>query len=312
MDRAAGRSGVAQIQRARMITAMVELARDRGVGQVTVSHIVDRAGVSRRTFYDLFDDREACFMAAFEEAVQRAATGVLPAIQAPGAWRESIRAGLGALLEFVDDEPLLGALCVVDALGAGPRALGRRTEVLELLIDAVDEGREECKGALSPTRLTAEGVVGAILAILHARIAAGDTRPMVELLGPLMGMIVLPYCGPAVARRELSQAPPRRRRVPPREGDPLRDLDMRLTYRTVRVLGAVASSPGASNRMIADASGIADPGQISKLLDRLRRRGLIDNHCASASQGEANAWRLTTWGEEIEQAIRRQTAPVGV
>ena len=73
MDRAVGRGGVAEIQRARMITALVEVAGERGAGGVTVAHIVARSGVSRRTFYELFDDREDCFLAAFDQAVERGA-----------------------------------------------------------------------------------------------------------------------------------------------------------------------------------------------------------------------------------------------
>jgi len=303
-ERVRGRSGVAQIQRTRMITAIAELAREHGVGQVMVAHIVARAGISRRTFYELFEDREACFIAAFEEAVQRAAARVVPAFQIPRPWQERTRAALGALLEFLDDEPLLGALCMVDALGAGPRALERRAQVVERLIDAVDGGRGECPANPPPTRLTAEGVVGAVLAVLHARLAVGDRRPMIELHVPLMGMIVLPYRGSAAASRELSRPPSRRRRARPRGGDPLRDLDMRLTYRTVRVLSAVASNPDASNRAIGDAAGVADQAQISKLLVRLEHRGLISNHSTGAGRGEPNAWRLTVWGEEIERAIR--------
>jgi AcrR family transcriptional regulator len=312
MDRVGGRSGVASIQRARMITALAQLARERGVGQVTVADIVDRAGISRRTFYEIFEDREACFMAAFEEAVQRAASRVVPAFQAEKVWRDRVRTGLGAILEFLDDEPLLGPLCVVDALGAGSRALERRREIVEVLIDAVAAGEEECKAALRPTRLTGEGLVGAILAVLHARMTGGDQRPMVGLLGSLMGMIVLPYRGSAAAGRELSRPASKRRRVQAREGDPLRDLDMRLTYRTVRVLGAIASQPGSSNRTIANASDVVDQAQISKLLVRLEHRGLISNYGTSSGRGEPNAWRLTTRGEEIEQAIRAQTEPVRV
>ncbi len=120
VDRGGGRGGVVEIQRARMIAAMVEVARERGVGAVTVAHVVARSGVSRRTFYELFEDSEACFLAAFDQAVERAAVRVVPAFDAGGSWRERVRGGLGALLEFLEDEPGLGALCVVDALGAGP------------------------------------------------------------------------------------------------------------------------------------------------------------------------------------------------
>jgi len=134
---------------------------------------------------------------------------------------------------------------------------------------------------------------------------------MVALLGPLMGMIVLPYQGQAVAAREVARSVPRRRRVAPVQGDPLRELDMRLTYRTVRVLLAIAEYPGASNRRVADASGVQDQGQISKLLARLEHLGLIDNSGLGAARGAPNMWRLTARGEEVEHTIRRQATPAG-
>ena len=170
-------------------------------GGITVGRIVGRSGVSRRTFYELFEDREDCFLAAFDLSVERGARHVVPAFQAPGAWRERVRAGLQALLAYLEDEPGMGALCVVDALGGGPVALERRARVVNALIDAVHEGRKEARAGAKPTRLTAEGVVGAVLSVLHARLAAqaarhnGGAQPMASLLGPLMAMIVLPYPG---------------------------------------------------------------------------------------------------------------------
>ena len=79
---------------------------------------------------------------------------------------------------------------------------------------------------------------------------------------------------------------------------------MRLTYRTVRVLLVVGEYPRASSREIADAAGVSDPGQISKLLWRLERLGLLANGIPGATRGESNAWSLTGKGHEIEHAIR--------
>jgi AcrR family transcriptional regulator len=321
VDRGGRRGGVAEIQRARMIAALVEIVGERGIGGVAVAHIVARAGVSRRTFYELFDDREDCFLAAFEEAVERCARRVAPVFRARGSWRERIRAGLGALLEFLDEEPGMGALCIVDSLGAGPVVLERRAGVVGVLIDAVHEGRLEARAGAKPTRLTAEGVVGAVLAVLHARLSgrgvrgSGSAASMVGLLGPLMGIVVLPYLGQAAAVREGSRPAPRSRRVVVAvHGDPLRELDMRLTYRTVRVLLAIAElgarGSGSSNRRIAEAADVADQGQISKLLARLENLGLIENAGAGGpARGEPNAWRLTPKGAEIERTIARQAAP---
>jgi hypothetical protein len=141
-----------------------------------------------------------------------------------------------------------------------------------------------------------------------------------ELLNSLMGMIVLPYLGQAAARRELGQRGTRtlssRREKPAGvvgsvrlgglAGDPLEGLPMRITYRTLRVLGAMVEHPGASNRTIGEAAGIYDQGQISKMLARLEGLGLIENSSGHGHKptGEPNAWRLTARGVEVERALR--------
>jgi AcrR family transcriptional regulator/DNA-binding MarR family transcriptional regulator len=304
------RDKVDGIQRARILVALADVVSERGVGAASVATVVARAGVSRRTFYELFADREACFLAALEHGIALAAAVVLPAYERAAGWRERVRAGLAALLGFLDEEPALGALCVVHSLGGGSVAMERRAQVVDALIAVVDEGRQAGGGrrgaAVAP--LTAEGVVGGVLAVVYARLVQPGDGAMLDLLGSLMNMIVLPYQGAAAANRELARAAPEGRRSPRRPvGDPLKDLDMRLTYRTVRVLIAIAAAPGASNREVGEAAGIADQGQISKLLQRLTSLGLIENTGAGHARGEANAWRLTAKGQEVEHTIRTET-----
>jgi DNA-binding MarR family transcriptional regulator len=86
---------------------------------------------------------------------------------------------------------------------------------------------------------------------------------------------------------------------------------MRLTYRTVRVLAAIGGNPGASNREIAAASGIVDQGQISKLLNRLARLELTENHGVGQEKGGANAWQLTERGEHLVRATRPRSQAFG-
>ncbi|HEY2535907.1 MAG TPA: hypothetical protein VGI24_02880, partial [Solirubrobacteraceae bacterium] len=129
------------------------------------------------------------------------------------------------------------------------------------------------------------------------------------LLAPLMSMIVLPYMGARAAGKELARPAPTPRRAARQRGhgssrDPLEGLEMRLTYRTVRVLVVIGGRPGASNREIAEGSGIADQGQISKLLTRLRRLDLVENRGEGQAKGAANAWYLTERGVEVERAAR--------
>ena len=78
---------------------------------------------------------------------------------------------------------------------------------------------------------------------------------------------------------------------------------MRLTYRTARVLEGVAERPGASNREVAERAGIHDPGQVSKLLARLERLGLLANTGEGHAKGEPNAWSLTPKGTRVVQRL---------
>jgi AcrR family transcriptional regulator len=304
------REHVTEIQRVRILAAMAEVASERGAGGASVAYVVSRAGVSRRTFYDLFEDREDCFLATFDEALAQAAITVLPAYEGQVRWRERIRAGLLALLVFFEERPSLARLCVVEALAAGPRALRRRGEVVNVLVSAVDEGRAERPARVpDPPPLAAEGAVGAVLSVIHRRLVVDGPESLTGLLGELMSAIVLPYLGGSAAQKELHRpAPQIKTKKQSSHGDALEGLDMRITYRTVRVLIAIGATPGASNREIASAAGIADQGQVSKLLTRLDGIGLVRNDGVGHAKGAPNAWALTGRGREVERAIRVQTA----
>jgi AcrR family transcriptional regulator len=308
-----GRERVIDIQRARLLSALCEVSAERGSGNVAVAHVVERAGVSRRTFYELFADREECFLAAFDDVIARALHCVLDAYDPRARWAERIRTALIALLEFLDAERGAGELLVVGSLGAGSQAVERRQRVLAQIVVVVDEGRKETEVGPDLPPLTAEGVVGGVLSVLHTRMLEGDPGlPLLDLTGPLMGMIMLPYVGHAAARRELARPTPKRH--PAREaaaGDPLRDVGMRLTYRTVRVLISISANPGSSNREIGLCAGLEDQGQISKLLARLQRLDLIQNTRPTASRGAPNAWGLTERGWNVQRAIAGQGARGG-
>ncbi len=302
------REQVSEIQRARLLAAMTEVVCERGAPSATVARVVERAGVSRRTFYELFDDREDCFLAAFDEVMARASAHVLGAYDPNARWETRLRTALTGLLSFLDMERDAGQLLIDGSLGAGPRALERRKRVLAQLITVVDQGRNEVKDGERLPPLTAEGVVGGAFSVIHARLMDDGEASPLELVGPLMAMIVLPYLGVVAARKELARPTPKGRAGARKAtGDPLRDLEMRLTYRTVRVLLAIGEQGGRgshpSNRQVADDAGIRDQGQISKLLARLEQLGLIRNAGDAHAKGEANAWTLTQRGTELQTAL---------
>ncbi len=305
-----GREGthVIEMQRRRLLLAFTEVLAESGLEDAGVGRVCKRAGVSRRTFYDLFEDREACFLAVLDGAIGRISQSILPAYTREGCWAERTRGALAVLLELFDEDPMLARVCLVETLKAAPAVAECRRRVLDVLAGAVDEGRSEAKAGIEPPPLTAQSTVGGALSVLHARVLEESPRPLQDLLNPLMGMIVHPYLGPAAARRELERpiSPPKPVRngpAPRSVRDPFRDLPIRLTFRTARVLAAIAAQPGANNRQIADTAGITDQGQISRLLSRLEGFELIENRGHGHTKGEPNAWILTSRGQGIMHAV---------
>ena len=136
----AGREGghVIEMQRRRLLCATAELAYEQGVQALTIATICERAALSRKTFYDIFDEREDCLYAAFEDAVAQVTRVVEKATVGDRSWLERIRVGLEALLLFFDREPGLARLLVVEALSLGERSLQSRARVLGRIIAIVD------------------------------------------------------------------------------------------------------------------------------------------------------------------------------
>ncbi len=305
---------VSELQRTRLLEAAFAVVCEEGYKRMTARRVSARAGMSSKTFYDLFSDREDCFLAAFDYAVEELAAIVIPAYESEGEWAARVREGLGTLLALLDRERELRQLVFVEALGAGPRVLARRAQVLQELGGVIDGGRAGVQAGRELPPLTAEGLVGAAFGVIYGRLLEDQDAELAGLSNALMATIVLPYRGHTAAARELS----RRYRAPllgssrVRGGASVRpagiaDLNFRVTVRTQMVLAAVAELNGReaspSNRQVADAAEITDQGQISRLLRRLEGHGLIQN-TGGQTQGAPNAWQLTDKGRQITQTFR--------
>ncbi len=316
------RARVVEIQRRRLLGAALRAVDELGYARVTVADVTSRARVSRRTFYDLFENREDCLLAALVSVVEGVGSE-LAGLELEGlSWCERVRLGLWTILVFFDREPVLARVCVVQALRGGPRVLERRERVLAGLAGVVDGGRVERSRVVGCPSLTAEGLVGAAFTIVYGRLLRAEEEPLSSVFGALMGMIVLPYLGPAAARREQDRPVPVLATIPAASSgsmfaagtaaaqggsDVLAGLPMRLTYRTARALESISGRSGISNRQVGELAGIADQGQISKLLARLERLGLIENTGEGHARGERNAWTLTPTGIQVVLSIRSHT-----
>jgi len=283
---------------------------ERGVGACEVASV--RPPRRPQGAAGLHGGAEDSFLAAFDEGVARLSRALVEAALHQERWLDRIHAGLLALLRFLDEDPECARLLVLDALSAGSDVLERRQRALGALIEVVDGGRREATAggqrSNARPRLMAEGIVGAVFAVIHARTLEGDREPLEELAPSLMSMIVLPYLGQAAASAELARRPT----AAGRSGEAASraaQLPIRATQRTTLVLRAVGSMPRSSNREIAAVAGLGDEGQASRLLSRLERRGLIENVGLGQARGEPNAWLLTPYGQRVAELSGYSLAP---
>lgn len=196
------REQVAAVQRGRLIAATVDTVAEVGYAGLTVAQVIDRAGVSRRTFYELFKDTDDCFLATYEAGLEQLSALLLESYAEEPSWREGIRAGLATLLGFLDLEPGWAKLLVIEALCAGEVVLERRVATIRKLSAAIDSEHED-DGTKPPLSVASEVVVGGSIWTIYSHLIDRPTESLADLQGPLMAMIVMPYMGRHEAGKEL-------------------------------------------------------------------------------------------------------------
>ncbi|MET0558825.1 MAG: TetR/AcrR family transcriptional regulator [Solirubrobacterales bacterium] len=199
---------VSAVQRERLIAAMLKAAAELGYRQATVQDVIDRAGVSRPTFYEHFANKEDCFLAAFDTTATRLRERIDAAAAKGGTnWRDRLRFSLEELLNFVSQEPDAARAVIVEARAASAEALLRRDGLLDYFSGCVDSlVRDHLAGAASHSEITAAGVVGGVEALLYSRLNKGELDDVDSLLPSLMYFVVLPYEGHEAASEELAVA----------------------------------------------------------------------------------------------------------
>jgi AcrR family transcriptional regulator len=199
---------VSAVQRERLLAGMLRASAELGYRELNVQDVLERAGVSRPTFYEHFENKENCFLAAFDAAAARLRDRVEVAAGEGGErWRDRLRMGLEELVAFVLAEPDAAMTLIVEARAACPPALLRRDELLDHFAACIDtQMRAEVAGADAISPIAAAGIVGGIEALLYNRINRGDTDDLESLVPSLMYFAVLPYEGHEAAMSELGAA----------------------------------------------------------------------------------------------------------
>jgi AcrR family transcriptional regulator len=305
--------GATEMQRSRIVDATIQTVAKRGIAGTSVGIVITRAKVSRGTFYEYFASLDECLIAILDGALEHATPLVVQAFAKEDSWQHGMRHALAAMLAFFDEEPALARVCLLELLTATPAVREHRDRTLGAFAALVMARIEGEVSHASP--LAAEGTYASIVGIVNARLVESERAPLLELLGPLMGIIVAPFMNEAEATREvqhgnklaqniLEERPPGvTHRMHASIDVPTVLLDPRA-HRARRCLLYLVEHPGASNREIAGGTGITRHEQISRLLTRLTHMGLLTKH--PGPPGQANAWTLTQPGQQIAQTLTKQ------
>jgi len=184
---------VVSSQRERVLAAMRELVSGRGYRDVPVAEVIRHAGVSRKTFYELYGGKEECFVAVYERELERLLAPTLQAFEGDEPWVDRLRTALGVLLGALSADADAARICFVEALAAGPLALERRNIEMARLDPLFAPPGRDGNGAATHSRAATAGAVGYLSELLHREVAAGRTAGLPALRSDLMSTLTLPF-----------------------------------------------------------------------------------------------------------------------
>jgi AcrR family transcriptional regulator len=195
---------VTESQRSRIRQAMIAVVSERGYPETRVVDVIGVAGVSRKTFYELFDSKEDCFLAAYDVLLGNLLGEAADAFEskADSPWAERVAAALGALLEHLSKHHDEARFAIVEVLAAGPKALTRRDAALRQFTGFLEAGRSETSVELPG--ITSIAVAGGVNELLYSEILHGAVSRLPSRLPDLIFWVTLPFLGAdrATAERE--------------------------------------------------------------------------------------------------------------
>jgi AcrR family transcriptional regulator len=193
---------VTESQRNRIHQAMIEVVSERGYPETRVVDVIGVAGVSRKTFYELFESKEDCFLAAYDVLLENLLGEATEAFEskAGAPWAERIAEALGILLGHLAKHPEEARFAIVEVLAAGPKALARRDAALRQFSGFLESGRSE--SSVDLPGITSIAVVGGVNELLYSEILHGAAGRLPSRLPDLMFWVTLPFLGADVAAAE--------------------------------------------------------------------------------------------------------------
>ncbi len=188
-------------QRERILDAAERLIAERGIAGASIEALVKEAGVSSVTFYEYFEGKEECFVAAFDRAVEAAALDLAVAAAGDPAaggltWSEEVATGLRALTRLIEAEPERARLCLIGGQTGGPELSSHFDALLDRVAAKLRGGRELETAAPDLPATHEEATAGALAWLLRERLEAGGGGNELEALYPeLIDIALAPYLG---------------------------------------------------------------------------------------------------------------------
>ena len=193
--------------RERILEAVLDVSGELGYEQAAVQKVLDRAQASRGTFYNHFDDKEDCFVKAYEEASEWLYRRLSTIAARQPSWRDELRVALAELLQFCANQENAAKALFIEAHAAGGDALAQHDRLMSKMAEAIDMGRADLEGDASPPPSTAAFMVGAIETLISGKLANGEAERAPGLLPGILHFVVLQYHGQEAAWEEMTSAP---------------------------------------------------------------------------------------------------------
>jgi AcrR family transcriptional regulator len=182
---------VLRIQRDRLLDAMISVGAEVGYHDACVAKVIAAAGVSRRTFYDLFRSKDECFLAAYEDVASCLLAFVAKARADGRAPYERIQRTVGAFFEFWAEEPDAASTCVVEVLAAGHAARARRARTMDWLTGLIEDDLRELQGDDALVPVAARAFMGGVHELTYTWIERGETERLPDLTEQVMASQVM-------------------------------------------------------------------------------------------------------------------------
>jgi AcrR family transcriptional regulator len=189
----------AQARRERLLDATARVAAEGGYSSLTVERIAAAARVPRTAFYSHFEGKDEAFLAAQTHGLQ-GAIAVAAAEYSPAApWPRRVWKAVGALLEYVGENPDYARLDFVESFAAGPAAIDNRHENQMVFALFLEDGYRQSPQAGDLPRVCSEAIAGAVFGLMRSLVIEERTERMLSLRPAVVYTILAPFIGPGEA-----------------------------------------------------------------------------------------------------------------